>query len=623
MKIALFILLFLNFSVNCASTLTIPNAKIGQNAYFEPLHAYQKEIRTYNRLKRFGQNSTDQEPVKDKTISILEKQFADKEYLADFYNKTTTFYKTNPNLENQKDLEQKFWQTKHIAKIIAFKQNYETYKNDLKQLQSTLEQIKLNDTSREAYNTILQKLIDEQINPLTETYKESYEYDQELLFNFQDTNNERLGDINLAKKITDISFNFLKTISCAENDPKKIDFLYKIYKEGTNKYKPLFQNEKPLQSNIHSLLQSIIYNNPLFTGVFDYYNDCVNKKFPQIIENAVQENLLNDVLQYYRKQLNFDVETTPEQELQKIEHNAMTIISLHLKPIVQKKFRDKYPNNLSSDEVSEIITSSIFQPQFEFKNYSEIETLINNIISSLEFPINQESIVHLIPIFHNNQNDQDTRVEKKESTKPAALKKVEVKEQKFNPEELDDIEENSESEESLKEEKTAENIGFRLGGTQEFSALVPKVKEEEEKLKNLINQNNNISSQPEEIAPPENNQSILKTKRNPSILEQRKKDIEKWKNAKLERSTSENNISKQRPKTKSTPELLSNTSHAKALVPNEIKNYQNPDPSINQNKKSSPHSSFKTPRVILFTILTLASFWFVSTMFKKLYLFIR
>ena len=200
-----------------------------------------------------------------------------------------------------------------------------------------------------------------------------------------------------------IDFNFLKKISCAENDPKKIYFLYKIYTEGANKYKPLFQNEKPLQKNIHLLLKSIIHNNSHFTGVFDYYNDCVNKKFPAIIENKVKENLFNDVFQYYKKQLNFEIETEPQKELEIIEHNAMTIISLHLKPIVENKFKKQYPKNLSYESISEIITSSIFQPQFEFKDYPTIETLINNIISTLEFPVNQESIVNLITIFHNNQ----------------------------------------------------------------------------------------------------------------------------------------------------------------------------------------------------------------------------
>ncbi len=575
MQINIFIpLLFFNLCAFCSSKITSTNRK-EQDTYFQPLQQYYTQLARYNRLKNFDKNYVNQEPVKEKNIVDLEIQFQDKEYLETFFNKTIDYYKNQDVVHNKKDLADKFWQQKHINNVIAFKQNYE--KNDLKNVQSTLEQIKLNDKSSESYNTILQKLIDEEINPLTETYKESYEYDQKLLFSFQDTNNENLEDINLEKLINHISFNFLKTISCAKNDPKKIDFLNQIYKCGANKYEPLFQNEKPLQNNIHSLLESIIHNNHLFTGLFDYYDDCANKKFPAIIENAVKDNLLNDVLQYYRKQLNFYVETTPEQELQKIQHNAMTIISLNLKPIVQKKFKQKYPNNLSSNDISETITTSIFQKEFQFKDYLTMENLINTIIDNLEFPVNQDSIVNLINIFHTNPNGQDTSFEKKESIQSQSLKKDAIKDQIIDPKDLEDVEYRSNSEESLQKNK---NNGFRLGGEQQSSILIPK----------------------------EKNTEIFK----------------KSSKAKLERSTSENNISKKRLKTKSTPQLSSNTPHAKALVSKvEMKDSKNSDSSINNAKKSSPHSSFKTPRVILFTILTLASFWFVVTIFKKLYRFVR
>lgn len=417
MQINIFIpLLFLNLCTFCSSKITSTNTN-EQDTYFKPLHTYQKELAKYNRLKKFNQNCTNQEPFKQKNIILLETHFQYKEYLETFFNNAINYYQNQDVVHNKKDLAEKFWQKKHINNVITFKQNYEQYQNDLKNLQSTLEQIKLPDQSNEAYNQVLQELIDEQINPLTQTYKESYEYDENSLFNFKSGNNENFKNIDFEKTIKKISLNFLKTIFCAENDAKKIDFLHQIYEISANKYKPLVNNNTPCQKNIHSLLQLIIYNNTFFSGIFDYYNDTVNKKFPQIIENEVKNNLLNDALQYYRRQIYNEVETTPQQELEKIRHNAMTIISLNVKPIVQNKFKQQYPNNLSSDDISQTITSSIFQKEFEFKDFPTIENLINTIIEHLELPVNQDNIISLIRIFHTNQNDKDmTKLQKSDKS---------------------------------------------------------------------------------------------------------------------------------------------------------------------------------------------------------------
>jgi hypothetical protein len=355
--------------------------------YFKPYLDYKRKL-SYN-----------PNLIKPVDFDTLAEHFKQKDMIKSAYIDYCDFYKEHPP---KSGLMKSFWNPKKITAVLAFRTHYDQAQSRLNAIKDQFESIKfpVDSDLSSTYNATIQESVDQEIKPLQTEYQESYEFYQEKAYTNNETEFEIVKfKINWPESCRTICRSFLKKISgitAAADDPdiQSFEFLpdkaVDVFLKATNN-KRLNDQNRPNVPVMQHFFQTIIMNNPVFSGCVAFVQSLTKQGYPPGIRTELMLNLVQAPIVYYERRLTGNTDIEPDKQIEKIEREAMSLVSIALDPMIITKLRKQFPDNQVLDGIAEIIRTQLFKGK-TYANYHHLESLIDYIVKNIVLPVDKSQI---------------------------------------------------------------------------------------------------------------------------------------------------------------------------------------------------------------------------------------